>query len=73
MFVRFVLYAAVCPPGGEGALLGVPTAQLRVQSADTTSLQEADDDTLSALEDKDPDPVTGKRGQGLNRSIETET
>lgn len=45
--------------GGEGALLGVPAAPVRVQSADSASPQETDDDTLSALEDKEPEPVTG--------------
>ncbi|XP_049328599.1 lipopolysaccharide-responsive and beige-like anchor protein isoform X4 [Astyanax mexicanus] len=45
--------------GGEGALLGVPAAPVRVQRADSASPQELDDDTLSALEDKEPEPVTG--------------
>ncbi|XP_066518418.1 LOW QUALITY PROTEIN: lipopolysaccharide-responsive and beige-like anchor protein [Hoplias malabaricus] len=45
--------------GGEGALLGVPAATVRVQAVDSASLQETDDDTLSALEDKEPEPVTG--------------
>uniref|UniRef100_A0AAR2L7Z8 LPS-responsive vesicle trafficking, beach and anchor containing n=1 Tax=Pygocentrus nattereri TaxID=42514 RepID=A0AAR2L7Z8_PYGNA len=35
-----------------------PTAPVRVQSTDAASLQD-DDDTLSALEDKEPEPVTG--------------
>uniref|UniRef100_A0A8B9I073 LPS-responsive vesicle trafficking, beach and anchor containing n=1 Tax=Astyanax mexicanus TaxID=7994 RepID=A0A8B9I073_ASTMX len=42
-----------------GALLGVPAAPVRVQRADSASPQELDDDTLSALEDKEPEPVTG--------------
>ncbi|XP_036439728.1 lipopolysaccharide-responsive and beige-like anchor protein isoform X2 [Colossoma macropomum] len=49
---------AAADNGGEGALLGVPAAPVRVQSADAASLQD-DDDTLSALEDKEPEPVTG--------------
>ncbi|KAL7841223.1 hypothetical protein SRHO_G00249140 [Serrasalmus rhombeus] len=49
---------AAADSGGEGALLGVPTAPVRVQSTDAASLQD-DDDTLSALEDKEPEPVTG--------------
>uniref|UniRef100_A0A8B9HVA1 LPS-responsive vesicle trafficking, beach and anchor containing n=1 Tax=Astyanax mexicanus TaxID=7994 RepID=A0A8B9HVA1_ASTMX len=37
----------------------LPAAPVRVQRADSASPQELDDDTLSALEDKEPEPVTG--------------
>uniref|UniRef100_A0AAR2LDS4 LPS-responsive vesicle trafficking, beach and anchor containing n=1 Tax=Pygocentrus nattereri TaxID=42514 RepID=A0AAR2LDS4_PYGNA len=40
------------------AAADIPTAPVRVQSTDAASLQD-DDDTLSALEDKEPEPVTG--------------
>ncbi|XP_072525854.1 lipopolysaccharide-responsive and beige-like anchor protein isoform X2 [Salminus brasiliensis] len=50
---------AAAENGGEGALLGVPAAPVRVQAVEAASPQESDDDTLSALEDKEPEPVTG--------------
>ena len=65
MCICLCLYAwNVCfSPGGEGALLGVPAAPVRVQSVDAASLQD-DDDALSALEDKEPEPVTGESEGG---------